>query len=126
VSGVTDANGARTLGSEEQLVLAALLRLLVRLDGKFSDAEQEALENIASDFGEKTFWQLMDEAGRQLPDEAAIRAGVGRVSSPDSRELIYKLVLGVAQSDLIQGREQGLLDMLRASWKLDELGASAR
>ena len=124
MSGVTDANGARALGSEEQLVLAALLRLLVRLDGKFSDAEQEALEDIATDFGEKTFWQLMDEAGRRLPDEAAIRAGVGRVASADARELIYKLVLGVAQSDLIQGREQGLLDMLRASWQLDALGAS--
>jgi hypothetical protein len=126
VSGVNDKNGARELGRNEQLVLAGLLRLLVRLDGRFSDEEQETLEDIAIDFGEKTFWQLMDEAGRQLPDETAIRVAAEAVRSSDARELIYKLVLSVAQSDCIQGREQTLLDFLRDTWKLDELGDAYR
>lgn len=126
MSGLSDNLGARSLGGDEQLVLAGLLRLLVRLDGKFSDEEQEALEDLAADFGEKTFWQLMDEAGRQLPDEATIRDRAATVTAPDARETIYKLVLGVAQADCIQGREQNLLDWLRQSWKLDELGAAYR
>lgn len=126
MSGVNDTSGARSLAANEQLVLAGLLRMLVRLDGKFSDEEQEALEELASDFGEKTFWQLMDEAGRQLPDEAAIREAAATIRSPDARERIYGLVLGVAQADCIQGREQTLLDFLRESWKLDELGQAYR
>ncbi len=123
---VNDSTGARSLAAGEQLVLAGLLRMLVRLDGKFSDEEQEALEDLASDFGEKTFWQLMDEAGRQLPDEAAIRDAAAAIQNPEARERIYGLVLGVAQSDCIQGREQTLLDFLRESWKLDEQGQAYR
>lgn len=126
MSGVADTSGARSLEAGEQLVLAGLLRLLVRLDGKFSDEEQAALEDLASDFGEKTFWQLMDEAGRKLPDEAAIRDRVALVRSEEARTLIYKLVLDVARVDCIQGREQGLLDWLREAWKLDEAGSPYR
>ena len=126
MSGVADTSGARGLDADEQLVLAGLLRLLVRLDGKFSDEEQAALEELAGDFGEKTFWHLMDEAGRKLPDEASIRDRVSVVRNDEVRALIYGLVLTVAQSDCIQGREQGLLDWLRESWKLDETGAPYR
>ncbi|MBI3203207.1 MAG: hypothetical protein HYZ29_16835 [Myxococcales bacterium] len=126
MSGVADTTGARSLEAGEQLVLAGLLRLLVRLDGKFSDEEQAALEELASDFGEKTFWQLMDEAGRKLPDETAIRERVGLVRGEEARTLIYKLVLEVARADCIQGREQGLLDWLREVWKLDETGSPYR
>jgi len=126
VSGVSDKSGARGLGADEQLVLAGLLRLLVRLDGKFSDEEQEALEELASDFGEKSFWQLMDEAGRRLPDEAAIRACAGSIGNVEARELIYGLVLNIARADCIQGREQTLLDFLRETWKLDEAGQAYR
>lgn len=121
-----DAGAARQLIEGDQLVLAALLRLLVRLDGKFSGEEQEALEDLASEFGEKSFWQLMDEAGLKLPDEATIHAAIDKVDSPDARELIYSLILRVAQSDCIQGREQGLLDALRKSWQLDEQGSPYR
>lgn len=126
MSGVSDKSGARGLGADEQLVLAGLLRLLVRLDGKFSDEEQEALEELASDFGEKSFWQLMDEAGRRLPDEAAIRACAGSIGNVEARELIYGLVLNIARADCIQGREQTLLDFLRETWKLDEAGQAYR
>jgi len=119
VSGVADSLGMRGLGARDQLVLAALLRLLVRLDGKFSDAEQDALEEIAMDFGEKSFWQLMDEAGRTLPDEQNIRVSAAGVTDTGARRLIFDVILRVAQSDTIQVREQGLLDWLRSTWQLD-------
>jgi hypothetical protein len=113
--------GLKDLDEPEQLALAALLRLLVRLDGEFSAGEQGALEEIALDFGEKRFWKLMDEASQRAPDEPGIRAVALGVSRVQARELIYGLLLGVAQSDVIQGRESSLLEWLRAEWKLDEL-----
>jgi uncharacterized tellurite resistance protein B-like protein len=113
--------GLKDLAEHEQVALAALLRLLVRLDGEFSAGEQAAVEEIALDFGEKRFWKLMDDAAQMAPDEQGIRSMALRVVRPSARELIYGLLLGVAQSDVIQGRESSLLDWLRAEWKLDEL-----
>ena len=115
---MSEAFGPRDLSPHEQLVLAALLRLAVRLDGKFSDAEREVLEDLALDFGEKTFWQLMDEAGRSLADDDSIRRAALGVESPEARQLIYSCVVNVVQSDSVQTREQGLLDWLVESWQL--------
>jgi hypothetical protein len=113
--------GLKELEPHEQLALAALLRLLVRLDGEFSAGEQAAVEEIALDYGERRFWKLMDEAAQKAPDEQGIRTAALSVVRPPARELIYGLLLGVAQSDVIQGRESSLLDWLRAEWRLDEL-----
>lgn len=108
----------KDLSASDQLALAALLRMAIRLDGKFSDAEREVLEDLALDFGERTFWQLMDEAGRTLPDDEAIKNAALAVQDPGARELIYACIVSVVQSDSIQAREQGLLDFLREGWGL--------
>jgi hypothetical protein len=116
---LADIENIKDLPASDQLALAGMLRLLVRLDGKFSAEEQEALEDIALEFGQQLFWQLMDEAGRKLPDDAAIREAALGVSE-GARALVYDCVLRVAQSDTIQVRELDLLDFLRASWKMDQ------
>lgn len=113
------AIGLKDLTDDEQLTLAALLRLLVRLDGRFSEAEQEALQEIALDFGERRFWKVMEEAGTRAPDEDSIRRLTAGVSRAGARELLYGLLLAVAQSDVIQGSESSLLDWLRTQWQLD-------
>lgn len=118
--------GLKDLSDDEQLALAALLRLLVRLDGEFSEAEQEALEDIALDLGEKRFWQVMEEAAHRASDEDGVRRVALGVSRLSARELIYGLLLDVAQSDVIQGRETSLLDWLKREWKLDDGAAPYR
>ena len=110
------------LKASDQLALAALLRLAVRLDGEFSQAEQEALEDVAIDVGERSFWNLMDEAGRNLPDEESIRTAALAVTDPEARAAIYECVLHVARSDAIQTREMGLLEWLQKNWSLDREG----
>lgn len=115
---MADIDNLKDLPASDQLALAGMLRLLVRLDGKFSAEEQEALEDISVEFGQQTFWQLMDEASRKLPDDSAIREAALAVSEP-ARALVYDCVLRVAQSDTIQVRELDLLDFLRQNWKID-------
>ena len=116
----------KDLAETEQLALGALLRLLVRLDGQFSEAESEALQEIALDFGEKRFWKVMEDAAQKSPNEEAIRVLAAGVSRQPARELIYGLVLGVAMSDVIQGRESSLLEWLRKEWKVDEASTAYR
>ena len=118
--------GLKDLSDEELLAMAALLRLLVRLDGQFSDAEQEALQEIALDLGEHRFWKAMEDAGQRAPDEESIRHLTASVARRGARELIFGLVLGVAQSDVVQAGESSLLQWLKSEWKLDDLPGAYR
>jgi uncharacterized tellurite resistance protein B-like protein len=118
--------GLKDLSDDEQLALAALLRLLVRLDGEFSESEQEALEEIALDFGEKRFWKVMEDAASKASDEDGIKRVAQAVVRTPARELIYSLLVDVAQSDVIQGRESWLLEWLRTEWKIDEVATPYR
>jgi hypothetical protein len=114
------------LAAPEQLALAALLRLLVRLDGQFTSEEQEALQDLALTMGERQFWRVMDEAGQTLPDDESIRQSALSVTNQASREIIYMALLRVAESDVIQTREASLLDWLLEHWGLKEIIGPSR
>ncbi|MEZ4227278.1 MAG: hypothetical protein R3B13_40450 [Polyangiaceae bacterium] len=115
-----DSLPLKELGATDQVALAALLRLMVRLDGRFTDAEQEALGDLALSMGERRFWQVMDEAAQRLPDEESIRAAATGVTDQSAREVLYVALLRVAESDVIQATEAGLLAWLREQWAISE------
>jgi Tellurite resistance protein TerB len=117
---VSDPQSLKEIEPKAQLALAALLRLAVRLDGRFSEEEQHALEDVALELGEKRFWQVMDEAGRTLPDEESIRELALSITDTAAREAIFGAVLHVARSDSIQVKEEGLLTWLREAWKIEQ------
>ncbi len=108
----------KEIGPQDQVALAALLRLMVRLDGRFTEAEQEALGDLALSMGERRFWQVMDEAAQRLPDEAAIRDAALQVTDQSAREVLYLALVRVAESDVIQSTEAGLLAWLREHWSI--------
>ncbi len=108
----------KEIGPQDQVALAALLRLMVRLDGRFTEAEQEALGDLALSMGERRFWQVMDEAAQRLPDEAAIRDAAMKVTDQSAREVLYLALVRVAESDVIQSTEAGLLAWLRQHWSI--------
>ena len=108
----------KEIGPQDQVALAALLRLMVRLDGRFTEAEQEALGDLALSMGERRFWQVMDEAAQRLPDEAAIRDAAIQVTDQSAREVLYLALVRVAESDVIQSTEAGLLAWLRQQWSI--------
>lgn len=113
----------KDLAGNDQVALAALLRLMVRLDGRFTDAEQEALGDLALAMGERRFWQVMDEAAQRLPDEESIRKAATQVTDQTSRETLYVALVRVAESDVIQSTEAGLLAWLREQWSIIETPA---
>jgi hypothetical protein len=106
------------LEEHEQLALVGLLRLVVRLDGTFSDAERGALGDVAAEMGEERFWHLVDRAGANLSTDEAIRAQALQVIRPEARRRIYEVACDIASSDTIVACEQELLDWLRESWGL--------
>ncbi len=113
----------KDLAPSDQLALAALLRLLVRLDGHFTAGEQEELGDLALSMGERRFWQVMDQAAQTLPGEANIREAARGVTDQAARELLYVALVRVAESDVIQASEAGLLEWLRTEWGIIETSA---
>lgn len=126
------------LTSDEQLALAGLLRLLVRLDGEFSEDEEVAITAAASRIGTAratddgayrdesptealgadAFWKLIDRAAIELPDDEAIRRAAIGVERPAAREAIHAVLYDVASADAVAPAELSLLDWLANEWKL--------
>jgi hypothetical protein len=130
------------LTSAEALALAGLARLLIRMDGRFTDAEREALSDVAtsiavvadeaaaiepyrggasapSPIGEEALYALLDRAGEELVNDAAVRAAALRVTRQEARATIHALLFEVAASDVISAGESTLLDWLAEQWELD-------
>ncbi len=130
------------LTGPEARALAGLLRALIRKDGRFTEGEREALSRVADSvalveegalatessrgsaepaevLGEERLYELLDRAGAELSDEAAVRAEALRVTRPAAREAIHAVLFEVAASDVISGGESTLLDWLAEQWELE-------
>lgn len=130
------------LTETEALALAGLLRTLIRYDGQFSEGEREALAIIATSIalsddpepaaepyrsnagaaaplGEASLYALIERAGEDLSDDAAVRAAALAITRPAARATIHALLFEVAASDVISKAESALLDWLAAAWELE-------
>lgn len=129
------------LTNEELAAFAGIVRCLVRLDGKFTEAEAAAIDDVANDLlasapgnapyreepedtrkrgvqSSAELWALIDRAGEDLEDDAAVRRLAVGVTRPEARELIYEALFAVAASDVIEKEEWPLLDWLAKEWKI--------
>ena len=103
----------RDLEEHEALALGGLIRILIRLDGTFSEAERDALEEIGDDVGTADdLWTMITRSSEELADDGAIRDKALAVTRPEARELIRYLLESVASVDSITLAEQQLLDWL--------------
>jgi hypothetical protein len=124
------------LTREELDVFAALARVLVRIDGKFSRAEAEAIEHVATQIlglppsegpyresatgperADATLvWELIERAERA--DDAAVQRAARGVTRAEARELIYEALHAIAASDAISREESSLLEWLEREWDI--------
>jgi hypothetical protein len=136
-------NDVEPLTEQELLALAALLRLLIRMDGRFTDAEREALSVVARSvqetgapvppqdqtyrsapdstietIGEDRLDELLERAAKVYPNDEAVREAVLRITRQEARETIYGLVFEVSTADATLGQEPELLDWLAREWNL--------
>ena len=121
------------LTGPEALALGGLLRVLIREDGRFTDAERGALALVATSvaqvddvdapapapIGEEALYALIERAGEELGDDKAIRAAALTVTRPAARATIHALLFEVAASDVISAGESTVLDWLAEKWELE-------
>ncbi|MEC7518460.1 MAG: hypothetical protein VYE22_01275 [Myxococcota bacterium] len=108
-----------TLTRDEQILLAALARLVMIADRELSDAEARH----AADLGRRlelapSEWEAVwDEATRALPSADATLAAAERVDRVEAREAIYELIYRLAEEATIVDEEWDLLEALDARWR---------
>jgi hypothetical protein len=124
------------LSDAESLALGGLLRLMIRIDGSFSQAEEEVLGELAEELSRQgsdgatyrgqavvqadpqAIYTIIDRAGRALENDDAIREAARAVTRPEAREIIYGALFAVATADTISTGEGALLTWLEETWEL--------
>lgn len=105
------------LSDAERLALGGLLRLLVRADGEFTEAEEEQINQLGDELGgRELLWKAISASAQAFTtDQEVRRAGLG-IERPEARELTLSILTRVAHSDSLSPDEQGILEALRSHW----------
>lgn len=121
----------------EMLTFAGLARKIIRDDGRFTDAERDALSRVAqrvaevspdalldtgavTAIGEKQLYERIEKAAELYPNEELLRSASLEVTRPEARAAIHALLFDVATADVINAHEGDLLAWLAEKWDLDE------
>lgn len=105
------------LDADEQLALGGLIRIMIRLDGSFSEAEEEHLDQVAEEIGgREALWRVISRSAQEHADDIAIRATAKTVERPEVRRLIRRAIEHIARAETIEPTEQTLLDWLDREW----------
>lgn len=104
---------------DEQLVLGAIIRLMVRADGRFTEEEEQRIQDIGAEIGSaEDLWRAVSDSAQRYTSEASTRAAIPTVTRPEARSMIFDVIASVAQADTIAPGEQLILDSLRQAWNI--------
>ena len=106
------------LQEHEQLALGGLIRVLIRLDGSFSEEEEAHLERVGEQIGStEELWRIISRSAQEHPNDDAIRASAMLVRRSGAQALIRAALENIAVAETIEPAEQELLDWLDAAWQ---------
>lgn len=105
------------LDRAEQLALGGLIRLLVRSDGDFTQAEEDRIHAIGERIGGgEVIWRLISSSAQAYPHDGQVRTAATAVERPEARALFLDVLGEVAEPDGVAVEEAALLDWLRGAW----------
>lgn len=133
---------SQRLTDSELLAFAGLARILFRLDGRFTQAERDALAHVSRDLlhqedvvpgpyragpvappvateaTEEEIWRFIERAADELPDEESVRESALHVTDDAARQRIYDALTVIAASDAISEGEWSMLEWLETAWEV--------
>jgi len=106
------------LSKDEQLALGGLIRLMLRSDGEFTDAEEEKVNQIGARLADpQRLWSVISASAQAHMSDASIRTAAESVLRPEVRALVREVLTEVARDGSVTESEQKLLDWLTSIWK---------
>ncbi|MFK7992328.1 MAG: hypothetical protein AB8I08_40280 [Sandaracinaceae bacterium] len=107
------------LDDTEQLALGGLIRVLIRLDGSFSEEEESYLEELGNDLGTaEDLWKVISRSAQEHANDDAIRTAARGVSRKPAQRLIRTALERVAIAGTIEPAERALLEWVDDAWGL--------
>ncbi len=108
------------LTEDEKLVLGALVRLIIRADGRFTPEEEQRIQDVGADIGgAEALWRVISDSAQRYTEERSIEGALPGVTRAEARDFIYDVVYSVATADAIGKGEQLVLDLLRKAWGIE-------
>ena len=104
------------LDANEQHAFVALVRLMIRADGRFTAPEVDALMRLAERLGRPRFWSLMNESVSLFPTRQDVLRLAGAVERLQVRAWIVRTLTDLAAVDGVHPREDDLLEQLTYLW----------
>lgn len=106
------------LNRDEQHALGSLVRLMLRSDGEFTEAEESKVHALGQrlDAADR-IWSVISASAQAHPDDAAMRASAANVTRAPVRDLIRNALADIADDGTVTGSEKKLLEWLDQAWR---------
>jgi hypothetical protein len=116
--GIDEAMKLDDLDNQEQLVLGALVRLMLRADGKFTESEEKKVNGLGERLGAADrIWSVVSASAQAFPDDDAMRLSVTGITNADVRKMVRAALADIADDGDVAPAEKALLDWLDGVWK---------
>ena len=111
----------KELSHADQVALVALVESLAIADGGVSEGEEKEIGVIASELGDDTYRELLDEAERAFPTVKTLKTYLRTVKARDVQEALYATAMEeVMGTPSPEAAGYELLDWLAETWKIEE------
>ena len=106
------------LTDDEALVLVGFMRVVIRADGEYSQAEQQHVALVERALGPDRFKQAMLVVRGRLEKLELLKTAAKGVTRPEARRTIYDVIQKIAESDDVSVEEEKPLRWLASWWAL--------
>lgn len=107
----------KDLEKHERDTFGGLMRMMLRADGDFTEAEEARVNEIGEALGGAALvWRVISDSAQAFPKDEQIRASVKAVVRPEARALILDAIGRISASDGVDTSERELAAWLGREW----------
>jgi hypothetical protein len=107
----------KDLEKHERNAFGGLVRMMLRADGDFTEAEEARVNEIGEALGgAELIWRVISDSAQAFPKDEQIRASAKAVTRPEARALIRDALSRISASDGVDPSERELTAWLEREW----------